>query len=93
MTDTNFPTPKNINDALESIAAAERPVDHPRRLAREAIAQWRSNAQREGLPITNLTHSGAPLLERDRVLRASYPTYGPVVAKRSLWAKLFRREQ
>lgn len=66
---------------------------HPRDLARQRVAQWRSNAQREGLPTTNLTDSGAPLLERDRVLRASYPTYGPVAAKRSLWAKLFRTQR
>lgn len=69
--------------------------DHPHSLdiARQRVAKWRSNAQREGLPVTNLTDSGAPLLERDRVLRASYPTYGPVAAKRSLWAKLFRTQR
>lgn len=85
------PTPNNINRVLAQIESTERPTDHPRTLAREAIERWHSNAQREGLPVTNLTDSGAPLLERDRVLRASYPTYATMAIKRSLWSKLFSR--
>ena len=66
----------------------ERP--HNLDIARQRIAQWRSNAQREGLPTTNVIDSGAPLLRRDEVVRGSYPTY-EVNPRRSLWSKLFRR--
>ena len=86
------PTTNQVNDALESIARTERPANHPRNLARQAIEQWRSNAQLEGLPTTNLhDDKGADLLDRDGVLRASYPTYTATVVKRSLWARLWRR--
>lgn len=86
------PTTNEINDALRDIERAERPANHPRTLAREAIAQWRSNAQREGLPVTNLRDKkGAELLDVDRVVRGSYPTYSTVMTKRSIWSKLFGR--
>lgn len=35
------PTPNDINAALDSIARTERPANHPRNLARQAIAQHR----------------------------------------------------
>lgn len=63
---------------------------HARDLARQRVAEWKSNAQREGLPIANQVDSGAPLLRRDEIVERSYPTYVPTVIKRSLWAKLFR---
>lgn len=85
------PTPNEVNEALRGIEFADLPDSHPRKLAREAIARWRSNAQREGLPTTNLTDSGAPLLDRDLVLRRSYPDYAPLIIKRSLLSRLFRR--
>lgn len=84
------PTNDDVSHALRSIEATELPDNHPRKLAREAIAEFRSNAQREGLPIANQIDSGAPLLRRDEVVRASYPTYATSGSKRSLWAKLFR---
>lgn len=85
------PTPNNINQVLAQIESAERPASHPRTLAREAIAQWRSNAQREGLPVTNLRdEKGAELLDVDRVVRGSYPTYR-ASERCSWWSKLFRR--
>lgn len=60
---------------------------------REAIAQWRSNAQREGLPVTNLRDKkGAELLDVDRVVRGSYPTY-EASERRSWWSKLLRRQK
>lgn len=74
-----------------NLRAVNNAQPHARDLARQRVAEWRSNAQREGLPVTNLTDSGAPLLKRDEVLRRSYPTYGPTAVKRSLWSKLFRR--
>lgn len=86
------PSTNNINQVLAQIESAERPVDHPRTLAREAIQQWRSNAQREGLPVTNSRdEKGAELLDVDRVVRGSYPTYSTAMRKRSIWARLFRR--
>lgn len=66
---------------------------HPKDIARQRVAEWKSNAQRDNLPLVNLVDSGAPLLRRDEVLRASYPTYATVRyhVRRSLWSKLFRR--
>ena len=85
------PTTNEVNDALRDIERTERPADHPRILAREAVAEWRSNAQREGLPVTNLRDGkGAELLDVDRVVRGSYPTY-EAGEKRSWWARLRRR--
>ena len=70
------PTPKAVNDTLAQLEAAERDPNHPRTLARQAVAKWRSDAERGHLPIVNLTTgSGAPLLDRDAVLRASYPNH------------------
>lgn len=53
------PTNKEINDVLEQL---EPPM-------------WQSDAEKRGLPITNLHDSGAPVLDRDAVLRKSYPDY------------------
>jgi len=54
------PTNREIDEAL-------RKLDKP---------EWKSDAEREGLPLVNLTTgSGAKLLDRDAVLRRSYPTY------------------
>lgn len=64
--------------------------DHPHNLdiARQRIAEWRSNAQREGLPVTNSRDGkGAELLDVDRVVRGSYPTY-QASERRSWWARL-----
>ena len=86
------PTTNEVNDALRDIERTERPADHPRTLAREAVTQWRSNAQREGLPVTNLRDGkGAELLDVDRVVRGSYPTYSTSTTKRSICSRLFRR--
>lgn len=74
-----------------NLRAVDNDHPHARDLARQRVAEWRSNAQREGLPTTNLTDSGAPLLDRDLVLRRSYPTYVPMGIKRSLLSRLFRR--
>lgn len=42
----------------------------------ESGSKWVSDAEREGLPLVNVTtDSGAPLLDRDAVLRNSYPNY------------------
>ena len=85
------PSDNDINDALAAIELTELPANHPRKLAQRAVAEFRSNAQREGLPTTNVIDSGAPLLRRDEVVRGSYPTYATSGSKRSLWSKLFRR--
>lgn len=45
--------PKVITEMLRQIEAAERGPEHPRRLARTAIAKWRSNAQVQRLPVSN----------------------------------------
>lgn len=69
----------------------ERP--HPRDIARQRVAKWKSNAEREQLPIVNVTTgSGAPLLDKDRVVGGSYPTCRIELNKgRSWWRRLIGR--
>lgn len=50
------------------LRAVDNKSPHARDLARQAVAQWRSDAQREQLPTTNIIDSGAPLLRPDDVL-------------------------
>ena len=45
--------PKIIADTLAQLEAAERSPDHPRTIARQAVAKWRSDADREVLPVSN----------------------------------------
>lgn len=63
------PTTKVINETLAQLEAAERDPDHPRSIARQAVAQWRSDAAKGQLPTTNIIDTGAPLLRADDVLR------------------------
>lgn len=70
----NPPTPNDIHHALRSIENAERSEEHPRTLARKAIAEWRSNAAKENLPVVNVTDDkGGRRLNTDEVLRRSEP--------------------
>lgn len=67
--------PLEITTALEQIEHASNPN---RQLARERIARFRLDKDKgeKPLPTVNLTTgSGAPLLDRDAVLRRSYPNY------------------
>jgi hypothetical protein len=73
------------------LRAVNNAQSHARDLARQRVAEWRSNAQREGLPVTNVRDGkGAELLDVDQVVRGSYPTY-EASEKRSIWTRLFRR--
>jgi len=53
------PTPKEINDVLDKLEPSK----------------WQPDAERLNLPRTNVRDSGAPLLDRDAVLRKSYPDH------------------
>lgn len=68
------PITNDINTALREIETAELPDEHPRRLAREAITKFRSDAEQRQLPTTNVhDDQGAPLLKTDEVLANSLP--------------------
>lgn len=83
------PTNQATSDTLRRITVSQLPDDHPRRLAREAVMGFRSNAQRQGLPTTNLRDvHGAPLLDRDAVVRSSLPPQPAVKTRRGWWSKL-----
>lgn len=70
------PTPDSVNAALRSIESTELPENHPRRLAQEAVKRFRSNAEIEGLPVSNRHGDrGAPVLDVNEVLRRSGPNY------------------
>lgn len=65
--------PKAITDVINAIEAAERGPDHPRSIARQAVAQWRSDAQRNQLPVTNQhDDKGAPVLDVSATLGYSH---------------------
>lgn len=86
------PTNHAIADTLRRLALSELPDDHPRQLARQAVMEFRSNAQREGLPIANVhDDKGAPVLMRDEVVRASIPNHAEpaVKTRRGWWRRLF----
>lgn len=66
----NPPSSDDITAALDAIEASERPVDHARTIARERVREWRSNAERERLPRTNIhDDKGAPVLDIDSTLK------------------------
>lgn len=72
----NPPSTDDINRTLREIERTELPDNHPRRLAQEAIARWKSNAEREGLPVVNRRDDkGAEPLDVDGVLRRSEPNH------------------
>jgi hypothetical protein len=53
------PTNKEINDVLDKLESPK----------------WQSDAERDNLQVVNIHDSGAPVLDRDRVLRESYPDH------------------
>jgi hypothetical protein len=68
------PTTKAINETLAQLEAVERDPNHPRSLARQAVKRWRSDAEKQGLPVAN-THDvkGAPVLDVNAVIKRSLP--------------------
>lgn len=63
------PTTKSVDDVIADIEAQQRDEDHPRSIARQRIKEWRSNAQRQSLPVTNVhDDKGAKVLPVDEVL-------------------------
>lgn len=88
------PSKQVVADALRRLTLSELPDDHPRKLARDAIMEFRSNAQREGLPIANVhDDKGAPVLMRDEVVRSSIPNHAEpaVKTRQGWWRRLFGR--
>lgn len=67
--------PQEITDTLNAIAAAS---NENRQLARERVAKFRLDREKgeKPLPTTNVhDDKGAPVLDRDAVLRKSYPNH------------------
>lgn len=76
------PTPDEINAVsraiVESVDEKRSPLLKPTLIefADGDPLPWQSDAQKEGLPTVNISDGkGAPLLDRDAVLRASYPNH------------------
>lgn len=83
------PSNRAIADTLRRLALSELPDDHPRKLAPEAVMEFRSNAQRDRLATTNIHDvHGAPVLMSDDVIRASLPPQPAVKTRRGWWARL-----
>lgn len=79
------PTITDINHALKQIESAERPANHPRTLAREAIVRRRERLTPQ---LTQAQiDSGSETEERRKRFVASAVKW----SKRSLWSRLFRR--
>lgn len=59
-----------------NLRAVDNETEHPRDRARRRVRDWRSNAQRDQLPISNIhDDKGADVLDVDAVLRKSEPHY------------------
>lgn len=53
-----------------NLRAVDNDQPHARDIARQRVNEWRSNAEREGLPITNMhDDKGAPVLDVDSTLK------------------------
>lgn len=52
-----------------NLRAVNPEVEHPRDVAHKAVKRWRSNAEKEKLPVSNQFDSGAPSLRTDEVLK------------------------
>lgn len=57
------------------LRAVSTELEHPRDRARREIERWRSNADKERLPVSNQHDTGAPKLDVDAVLRKSDPNH------------------
>lgn len=68
---------KLVTETINSLEAQNQPRPTKMEIADDVNdgPAWQSDAEREGLPTVNLTDTGAPLLDRDAVLRRSYPNY------------------
>lgn len=59
-----------------NLRAVDNEIEHPRDLARRRVKEFRSDAEQRQLPTTNVhDDKGAPVLDRDEVLRRSYPNH------------------
>lgn len=77
------PTANQVNAALDSIARTERPANHPRNLARRAIAQHR----RVSAIDPDYDFSKVPRAARQVI----YDMTVKYSARHSLWARFWRR--
>lgn len=61
---------KLVTETIEQLEAQNQP--QPTKL--EIVDEWQSDAEKRGLPVVNKhDNKGAPLLDRDAVLRRSLP--------------------
>lgn len=58
-----------------NLRAVDSEQEHPRDRARREVKRWRSDAERERLPVSNQQDTGAPRLSVDEVLRKSEPNH------------------
>lgn len=63
------PTTADVNTVLREIETADLPDNHPRQVAKRAVAKFRSDAQRHKLPTVNQHDKGGRRLDPDSVLR------------------------
>lgn len=77
------PTPNDITAALDAIEASELPENHPRRLAKKAVAQYRRTAAID----PDYDFNSAPREARAVI----YSTTVKYSAQHSWWARLRRR--
>lgn len=75
-------------EVAEALERLDRALTHPRILAAKAVAEFRGRELSQPW-INTTTGSGAPLLNRDAVIRASEPNHAPRVEvkrrRRLIW--------
>lgn len=71
---------KLVTETIDSLEKQNQPQQTKMEIVDDAndAPRWLSDAEREGLPTVNLTDTGAPLLDRDAVLRRSYLNYARI---------------
>lgn len=62
-----------------NLRAVDNDQPHARDIARQRVNEWRSNAEREKLPVSNARDVyGAPLLQVNTIVRGSIPDHATI---------------
>lgn len=57
------------------LRAVDPEIEHPRDAARKAVRRWRSDADKQKLPVSNVQDTGSPSLRVDDVLEKALPDH------------------
>lgn len=70
----------NDAEVTAALDQLDRALESPRVLAAKAVAEFRGQQTAQTTPWVNQRDTGAPLLDRDAVVRGAQPDYAPNVS-------------